>query len=372
MPRTLILTASYGSGHNLAARSLADGLTRAGAPPTVVDHFRELVHPGFERATRSLYYWMLRRAPLVWSWAYALGDRMPSGSPFTFGMPAVGTPGLARLLARLAPDVVVSVHATPAVAMARLADRGVAVPPHVTVVTDFVAHSQWIAPEVHRYCVAAEEVRDDFIARGIKPERIVVTGVPLRADFETDGDRLAIRRALGLDPEPPVVLVMAGAQGTFGHLPRIARTLVETPQPLQGVIITGTDPRVAAAVRRVTAGTRIRTFGWVDDVHRWMSAADVLVSKAGGMTLAEAMALEVPLLAYGSLPGQERRNETFAAAAGMALVARSPAELAAFLARVLAEPALRQRLRQRMRARRRPNATRDVVSVVLECATPLV
>jgi len=97
-----------------------------------------------------------------------------------------------------------------------------------------------------------------------------------------------------------------------------------------------------------------------------MAAADVLVTKAGGMTLAEAMATEAPLLLYGSLPGQERRNERFAARAGIALVARRRADLTPLLERALDEPALLERLRARMRRLRRPDATRRIVSAILD------
>src|SRR5437870_4744369 len=118
--RVLILSASYGSGHNAAAHSLAGAFASAGASATIVDHFG--------------------------------------------------------------------------------------------------AHNQWIAPRVDRYCVAAEEVKHEFVARGIAPDRVVVTGVPVRADFETPVDSLTARRALGLSPDLPVVLAMAGAQGSFGRL----------------------------------------------------------------------------------------------------------------------------------------------------------
>src|SRR3989442_1260073 len=214
MMRVLILTASSGSGHNVAAQSLATAFERAGASATVVDHFRELVHPAFERLSRGLYYWVLRRAPLAWGAAYALGDRMTSDSLLAFGATRLGAGRLFGLLQRLTPDVVVTVHATPAVAVASLAERGVRVPPHTTVVTDFVAHSQWIAPHVDRYCVAAEEVKHDFVARGIAPERIVVTGVPVRAEFETPVDPVAARRAFGLSARQPAG---GGSSGSAGR-----------------------------------------------------------------------------------------------------------------------------------------------------------
>ena len=366
MSHVLILTASYGSGHNAAARCLAAAFERAGARATVVDHFRELVHPLFDRASRAVYYAMLRRAPALWGIAYGLGDWMRSDSPLTFGMTRIGAGRLASLLERLAPDTVVSVHATPAAALSSLACAGVRVPPHTTVVTDFVAHSQWIAPGIDRFCVAAAEVKHEFVARGIPAERVVVTGIPVRADFSGPVDPLAARRTLDLASGGPVVLAMAGSQGAFGRLPEVAETLGRLERPVQGILVAGRDEGLRARLERLTAGTAIRTLGYATGVRELMAAADLVVTKAGGMTLAEAMAAALPVLAYGSLPGQERRNERFAARSGIALVARSRRELAQALARALDEPGLLTRMRVRMRRLGRPDATERIVDLVLE------
>ena len=365
MPRALILTASYGSGHNTAAASLARAFEGRGVEAVVVDHFRDLVHPVFDRATRALYYWMIRRTPVVWGLAYALGDGMRSDALGTFGLTHVGGRRLLRLLKRLQPDVVVSVHPTPAVVMSMLAENGQRIPPHTTVVTDFVAHNQWMAPCIDRYCVAAEEVRHQYVARGIAAERIIVTGVPVRAEFEATVDGGEARSAFGLSPHAPVVMAMAGSHGTFGRLPDIARALLTSSHRIQGLLVTGGDAGLARTLTRLTANTTVRTLGHVQDVRRLMAAADLLVTKAGGMTLAESLAAELPVLTYGSVPGQERRNELFASRAGIALVARSRRELAQLLDLALDSPALLGELRERMRRLKRPDASHRIVATVL-------
>jgi processive 1,2-diacylglycerol beta-glucosyltransferase len=365
MTRALILTASYGSGHNTAAQSLAGAFEREGVTAVLVDHFRDLVHPAFERATRGLYYWIIRRAPVVWGLAYALGDSMASDATSTFGVTRVGAERLLRLLDSLQPDVVVTVHPTPAVVMSMLAEQGRRVPPHTTVVTDFVAHSQWMAPCIDRYCVAADEVKHQYVARGIPAERIVVSGVPLRPEFEESVDAAAARTAFGLSPSAPVVLAMAGSHGTFGRLPDIARALVASRRRIQGLLVSGTDTRLATRLEALTANTAVRTLGHVKEMRLLMAAADLVVTKAGGMTLAESVAAEVPVLTYGSLPGQERSNELFASRAGIALVARSAPELTRLLDLALDSPSLLAGLRQRMGRLRRRDAARQIVATIL-------
>lgn len=364
--RVLILTASYGSGHAEAARSLADAVEARGGRAVVVDHFHQLVHPVFARASRAVYYWLLRHAPGVWALAYTLGDRMGPESPLAFGMTRVGTTLLARLLDTTRPDAVITVHATPAAAMATLALSGRRVPPHTTAVTDFVAHSQWMPGPVDRYCVAAEEMRNEFVARGIPPERVVVTGVPVREEFSRPMDAAAARRALGLSAELPTIVAMAGTQGSLGRLGDVTRALLTMERPMQAVVVAGRDERLRARLARATAGSPVRVVGYVDDVRTLLAAADLLVTKAGGMTLAEATAAEVPLLLYGSLPGQERANERFASRAGIALVARSRGELPRLLDRALGDPDTIERLQGSLRRLRRPDAAQHIVALVME------
>src|SRR5437762_860105 len=255
MKRVLILTASYGSGHNAAARCLAPAFERERCAVTVVDHFRELVSPLFERASRALYYAILRRAPLLWSVGYALGDWMASDSPLALGVTRVGTRRLAVLLETLRPDAVVTVHATPAITMSALVAECRPTPPHTSVVTDFFAHNQWIARHIDCYCVAAEEVKHEFIARGIPPERLIVTGMPVRANFAEPVDPAATRAALGLSDRAPVVLAMAGSRGSLGRLPDVVRALDTLERPLQGLVVAGHDVRLRPTLEPPPAST---------------------------------------------------------------------------------------------------------------------
>jgi processive 1,2-diacylglycerol beta-glucosyltransferase len=372
-PSVLILTASYGSGHNRVAHALATAFRNGGAIPRVVDHFRDLVHPAFDRLTRSLYCLVLRHAPLLWGAAYWLGDRLPVHSPLLLGMNRLGVRKLGALLDASPPDLVVSVHPTPAGAFSELRARGRVRVPHATVFTDFVAHTQWIYPEVDWYCVPADEISHDLIARGVPRERVVVTGIPVDREFAEPLDRTGARQSLGIAPGIPVVLAMAGTQGGLGGLAEVCRTLIEIPHPYQALVVTGTDGHLAGRLRQLTRGIegRIRVYPYVETIRHFMAAADLLVTKAGGVTLAEALAAELPLVCFGSLQGQELRNERFAATAGIALVARGREELKNSLALTLTDPLLLRKLKERIRVVRRAAAASSVAELLLSGASRL-
>ena len=365
--RILILSASYGSGHNRVAATLAAEFRRAGALPRVVDHFYDLVHPEFDRLTRRLYYAVLRRAPVLWGAAYWIGDQLSVSSPLLAGLNRIGTRKLGRLLATDPPDYIVSVHPTPVAALTELRGRGVRIPPHATVFTDFVAHTQWMYPHVERYCVPAEEIARDLIARGVARDRVTVTGIPVAEGFTQPSERAQTRLALGLSPRLPVLLFMDGSGGGFGRLEEAMRTVLAMEEPLQALVVTGREEALEARLRELSAGreSRIKIFGYVDNVRQFMAAADFLVTKAGGLTLGEALAAELPVICFGSLPGQEARNERFAAMAGVALVARSGAQLQRVIGAALRDPVLLRNIRERIRRYRRPMAAAAIVEMVL-------
>jgi processive 1,2-diacylglycerol beta-glucosyltransferase len=365
--RILILTASYGSGHNRVAATLAAEFRRAGARPRVVDHFHDLVHPEFDRLTRKLYYAVLRRTPLLWGIAYWLGDQLPVSSPLLMRINRLGMRRLRAMILDERPDYVVSVHPTPVAALSELKSRGFPIPSHTTVFTDFVAHTQWIFSHVDRYCVPAEEIARDLLARGIPRERVVVTGIPVGQEFTEHSERAQTRLALGLSARVPVLLFMDGSGGGFGRLEEATRTVLRMEEPLQALVLTGQEKRLESRLREICAGreSRVKIFGYVDNVRQLMAAADFLVTKAGGLTLGEATAAELPVICFGSLPGQEARNERFAAMAGVALVASSGVQLQRVIGAALRDPVLLRNMRERIRVYRRPRAAADVVELVL-------
>jgi processive 1,2-diacylglycerol beta-glucosyltransferase len=366
--RVLLLTASYGSGHAGVAETLARELRTAGAAPTVVDHFRELVHPRFDEWSRGLYYWILKEAPALWGGAYWVGDRLSVSSPLLLGFNRIGARKLRRLLKADRFDHVVSVHPAPAAALSYLRGRGEHVPSHTTVFTDFVAHTQWIHPHVDRYCVPAEEIANELTAKGLPRDGVRVTGIPVGREFGQPADRAGARLQLGLSPRQPVLLFMDGSEGGFGKLEEAARTVLAMEQPFQSIFVAGRERALEARLAQLARGreSRVKVLGFVDNVRQLMAAADFLVTKAGGLTLTEALAAELPVICFGSLPGQESRNERFAAMAGVALVAGSGAQLQRVIRAALGDSGLLRSIRERIRLYRRPHAAEQIVDLILE------
>jgi processive 1,2-diacylglycerol beta-glucosyltransferase len=369
--RALILSAPYGSGHDRVAAAVAEAFAAEGVAAEVADHFERFVSPAFSRASRALFWLLLRRAPRLWGMAYERSARLATNAPAMMGMNRLGARALGRELATGRHDLVVHVHPTSAGALSWLRARGATGVPHAVVLTDFVAHAQWLYPHVDRYFVPDDGIRDALVARGLVPERVIASGVPTHAAFGLPADRTALRAALGIEPDFPAVLVVSGMRGLLGGIGGVCEALAGLGQPFRAVVVCGTDRALAARLAaRFGPDARFRITGHVADMHRVMGAVDVIVTKAGAVTCAEALALERPLVFPGSLPGQERWNEAYLEQAGAGVRAPDRASLAVHLGRLLAEPARRAELAAGARRLRRPDAARTVAKEMLGLVRP--
>lgn len=366
MPRVLILSAPYGSGHDRVAAALGQAFTAEGALVEVADHFQRFVSPAFVRVSLVLFWATLRWAPPLWGLAYTLSARLPTRSPAMSGMDRLGARRLRSYLAGTRPDVVVHVHPTPAGAMSWLRGRGETDIPHAIVLTDFVAHPQWIYPGLERYFVPADEIRAGLVARGVPADRVVVSGIPIDAGFAMPPDRIACRAWLEVDRDTPMVLVTGGMRGSLGGIAEVCEVLAGLRVPFAAVVVCGEHGALARALgKRFADDRRFRVLGRVTEMHRVMGAADLVVTKAGAVTSAEALALELPLVFWRPLPGQERANEACLERAGAGVRVAGRDALAARLLELLRDPARRAAHAAAARRLRRPEAGPTVAKEML-------
>lgn len=208
------------------------------------------------------------------------------------------------------PDVIVITEMWPAVLLSPLKARGAVAAPAVGVLTDYGVHDLWVQPGIDHYCAASPDMRAALLAAGVEEARISVTGIPLMPGFRHPPSREEARGALGLDPGCAVVLLLGGGLGL--GLEGVAKQLVTSGMDAQWLVVAG---RNQAALERLGtlagASSRLKVYEWTEHMERFMRAADVVVGKPGGLTVAEAMACGRPLVAAHCLRGQEGFNVRF-------------------------------------------------------------
>ena len=321
-------------------------LTEHGMRGEVVDSYRYAASL-FSKVVSDGYIGMVRTIPQVYGFIYDRAERATVAGGFRVWAGEFTARNIRPLMERLRPSAVVCTHAFPCGVMSaykRLYDPSI---PVMGIVTDFVVHPFWIYKNIDAYAVATPEIRAAMIGRGIDPERIGVDGIPVDPRFGAPAGRAALRDALQLPPDRAVALVMGGGLG-LGPVATTVRALARAKTPVTPVVIVGKnrrlERRLAEEARREEAGVRV--LGFVGNVFDWMRAADVLVTKPGGLTTSEALAAGVPLVLLRPLPGQEERNARYLISRGAALRARTPVELVRAVDGVLSDARVRERLRE--------------------------
>jgi len=268
-------------------------------------------------------------------------------------------PKFVRHLKNFQPEIVISTHFMPIEVLGGLREKLPAPAPFsACVVTDFEAHALWLEAGVDLYCVATEETKASLAARGVDAHRIEVTGIPIADRFSAPMDTDAIRRRNGLRDDVPVILILGGG---FGMGP-VAELLAETDKletQFQVIVVAGKNE----ALRRELAGQNRRhptdVLGFVTNMQELMAVADLIITKPGGLTTSEALALGKPMFILNPIPGQEAANSDFLLEHGAATKVNRIEDVPYRLELLLGSKKL-QDMARTAKALGRPNAAKDV------------
>jgi processive 1,2-diacylglycerol beta-glucosyltransferase len=324
----------------------------------------------FSKVVSDGYIGMVRTIPQLYGAIYDRAERATVAGGFRKWAAEFTARNIAGLIERVRPSVVVCTHAFPCGVMSaykRLYDPSIAV---MGIVTDFVVHPFWIYKNVDAYAVATPEIRAAMAARGIDVRRVGVDGIPVDRRFgDVPADRGALRERLGLGDDRAIALVMGGGLG-LGPVATTVRVLAHAERRVLPVVIVGKNRRLERQLSEQSRrdGTDVRVLGFVENVYDWMHAADVLITKPGGLTTSEALAAGVPLLLLRPLPGQEERNARYLSSRGAALSAANARDLGRLLAQILDDSHAAQRLCERAAALAHPDAAERIAGRIAALA----
>ena len=314
--RVLIATVTAGGGH-LAAAAALDEAWRALRPGDVVDQvdLGKFFSPLHRKIVSDGYVRLVNHAPELWGMMFAKTDK-PKAARALNRVRAHIPQQLARhrfgrYVKQFKPDVVLCTHYFPLETLNHLRrKRGGPRPMAVSVVTDFEAHALWMDACVDLYCVAAEETKARLVARGAVAEDVVVTGIPISARFSARLNAKAVRKSLGLRDDLPVLLVPSGGFG-MGPVGEILAELDKVERPFQTVVVTGRNQELRRELAAQDRKHPTQVLGFVTNMHELMAVADLLITKPGGLTSSEALAMGKPLFILNPIPGQEAANSDF-------------------------------------------------------------
>lgn len=372
----LIITSDTGGGHTSAAAAIAEGLKKFAAPNCLVNIARAIEESHLlARKLADFYNYLLRNHQHLMKYYYAAIDRFrPNESNLFYRM----TYRYGRhLFEKFCPQVVISVHPMTQHILGRLLrDLGLHDRiPLVTVVTDpcYGFWRGWACEEVSLYLVATDEARQQLIDYGVPSEKIKICGIPIhpKFQFQKEEDKLAAREDLGLDPEKFTVFINAGWIGG-GNIPGIFEEMVRQGEELkqaQAIFLAGRNEalhrQISAISRRAPFQTRV--VGYTNAMEKLMGAADVMVSKLGGLTTFEALASRLPIIADTTTPPMPQESQTARMVShhNAGVLLKRPADVVPIIRRLLDDPSEHAAMKLAASRIAIPDATNRIVQELM-------
>ena len=367
-PRILVLSASVGAGHLRAAEAVELALKQT-APHAVVRNVDvlEMTNRLFRRLYGRFYLDLVNQAPHVLGYFYDLLDQ-PSRSGknrsdrMRLLLEKLNLSKFMKFLQEEPWDLAICTHFLPAEIIAHLKKQDLLDLPQATATTDFETHRLWVNQPCERYFTATSEGSRYLQHWGVPAADTCATGIPIHPVFSEPKDRKACLAKHGLADDRPVILQLSGGFGV-GPIEKIYQTLLALEQPIQLVTIAGKNEKLRAKLAGLPKSARhkVKVLGFTKEIDELMQAADLVVSKPGGLTTSETLARGAVMVIVNPIPGQETRNSDFLLEHGAAIKANNLGTLGWKIDELLRDTARLQQMRASVRRIARPRAAFDVV-----------
>ncbi len=358
-PHILFLFSDTGGGHRSATEAIIEALKLEYAEDTfsfeMVDIFRDHAPRPINRLPD--WYPYMVKAPQLWGASFYATNGRPQARAITATIWPVAA-RTARAIIRSHPsDLVVTVHPFATSFILKALGNYYSRPPFLTVVTDMVStHALWFDNRSDRIFVPTEAAREKAIHYGMDEDKLVVVGQPVAQKYCVPaGDKAVLREKLGWPKDKLITLIVGGGEG-MGPLAKTARAIAESGLDLGLVVVAGRNERLKASLEKNHWPVPTLIYGFTKEMPDFMRAADVLVTKAGPGTIAEAFNAHLPIILYARLPGQEDGNVTYVRECGAGVWAPTTQRVVATLRRWVENPDQREKVVEACRRAARPEA----------------
>jgi 1,2-diacylglycerol 3-beta-galactosyltransferase len=363
-PHVLFLFSDTGGGHRSAAEAIIEAMQRAygdSFSAEMVDFYKELGRGPLSRMPKL--YPELVKARGLWKASFYATDGRTQARVMTASLWPLVRAAIRKLMRNHPADLIVTVH--PFLNSFALMALGAKRPPFYTVVTDLVTtHALWFDKRADRILLPTELARERARAYHMPAEKIEVYGLPVAERYCAPmGNKPVLRKALGWPTDKPIVLLVGGGDG-MGPLGRTARAIDESGLDLGIVIVCGRNHKLQAALQQQSWANPAFIYGFTRDLPEFMRAADVIVTKAGPGTIAEALNANLPIILYSKIAGQEDGNVDFVESVGAGVWAPKAQLVVRTLTRWISRPGERQAVVENTRRAARPDAARKIARLL--------
>jgi processive 1,2-diacylglycerol beta-glucosyltransferase len=361
-PKILVFYASYGEGHIQVSKALINSFKDSGIKHIKMIDLLAEAHPLLDALSRFFYLKSTSYWPQLYGWSYYRTFNMQHDQLIGKWLNSLCIPKLQAIIQREKPDAVINTF--PMLSMSELRKKIGLFIPTFTVLTDYILHSRWLHPGTDKYFVATEDLKNTMIQKGIKSERISVSGIPIRKVFQQSFDVEAIVKKYHLDPQKKNVLIMANAYSGMSNLKKMISALLL--EDVQILFVCGSNKSLRAKLDTIFGDeAKVKIMGFVDQIQELMAISSCIITKAGGITLTEAIVLQLPILVFRPLPGQELENALYLAKKKLLFITNNINEMKSIVHQLISNNEQRSQMKQAMGAMQKKAASEFVVSEIL-------
>lgn len=360
LPNILFLFSDTGGGHRSSVNAIIEALELEfpGRLTTeMVDFLKEYTAPPLREAPKI--YPKFSRFQALWKMGYIMSDGKYRSSLVTHSAVPYFFPSIYMLINDHPADLVVSVHPFMNTTIRRAIHYYHI--PFATVITDMVSvHAFWFDKKADLILVPTEEGRQRGIELGVPEENIKVCGQPVAEKFShLRTDKMVLRQELGWDDKSPTVLLVGGGEG-MGPLEETALAINRSGLDLSLVIVAGRNQKLKDRLEQVDWQIPCKIYGFVENMPDLMSAADILITKAGPGTISEAFIAGLPIILYSRMPGQEEGNVLYVVGEQAGVWAPTPETVVNTLKRWTQNPAELAAVKASCLRLAKPDSTRQI------------
>lgn len=367
--KVLVFSATFGNGHLRAAEAVIEGILIKHPSAKIVHlDFGDFLNQQINTMIKNIYSEVIKYIPKLWGRLYYKTAKVQPRSKSRHLLCQLGRNDFLKYIQEFEPNFIVCTYPTVSSVLAQLRVEQILQVPVFTVITDYTVHGHWIHEGVDGYVVACSEVKESLESWGIEGQHIYVRGIPVSPRFEETIDRGQIIRKLGLKSDIPVFLMMGGSYGVLKSAKRICKKLADSAVPVQVIIVCGKNRKLYLSLEEVISQSRnlMIRFEFVNNVEELMSVSDLIITKAGGLTVSEALTKHLPLVIYKPIPGQEEENAHFIQRIGAGCLAGNEEELEQLLYRFLRHPEEIEVMRKKAAAALPGHSTERAVEDILQ------
>jgi len=361
----LIFSVSIGNGHDQVAHTLRNEFIRQDNTSRVkIINTISYISPILDKVILDGYLNILKFYPKAWGKLYEKTNRLDPIIDVNDIANRLITSKLRKTAVNFNPDVIICTHSFPAAIISSLKHKKRVFCPLITIVTDYNIHSSYINENTDYYIIPHEDLTYIMESFGVDKEKVLPFGIPIKREFTEEHKREYLLSKLGLEDKRSI-LVMGGGLG-LGEINNIVKAIDKYMNNIQIIAIAGRNHRLEAKLKDLSTKNRLVVYGFVNNIHELMEISDCIITKPGGVSTAEILSREKPLVIFSPLPGQEYENAEFLLNSGAAVTTSDVMKIPVLIKQIFSSEIRMSCFREMTRLLKKPDATYALVHFLEE------